>query len=161
MKKLIRMGLLIACLAIQTPAFAEDWKGEPDGIGFDFGGLVGLGIVDSSSGVATIGTLSRKIISKGFVPDISNSVSVEGQFGPIFIPQHTAWFYSAHLRWDFNKSPAWTFYGLGGFGGNIMSSRVEIFPRLGAGAIWKVDQLVWLRGEVSHELTAVGVTIPF
>jgi hypothetical protein len=53
---------------------------------------------------------------------------------------------------------------LGGFAGfTSVSSRVsafEFFPRFGIGALWNVHSLFALRGEVSHELVAVGVNFP-
>jgi hypothetical protein len=144
---------------------AADWKGPSDGSEGSFGGLAGLGIVDNSNGFSLIGTASKKVIKSGFIPDITNPVSFEGQFGPVFLSGATAWFYSAHLRWDFEKDSIWTFYALGGLGGNILSvnssTRFELFPRFGIGAFWKVSPLVFVRGEISHELIALGINIPF
>ena len=77
-----------------------------------------------------------------------------------------AWIFGSHLRWDFVKDEHWTFYALGGVGGNNLSvatvnvgsvSRTALFPRFGAGAIYGVHDKFSIRAELSHELTAVGV----
>lgn len=165
MKIRLRFFLGLICCLGSLSVNADDWKGAPAAGDGGFGGLVGMGLIDSSTGFALIGSASKKILHSGFVPDITNSVSMEGQLGPVFLPRSTAWHYSAHLRWDFEKDVNWTFYALGGVGGNVLSvsssSRVEVFPRFGVGAFWKMSPLINWRAEVSHELIALGVYIPF
>ncbi|OFZ18272.1 MAG: hypothetical protein A2X94_07495 [Bdellovibrionales bacterium GWB1_55_8] len=139
----------------------ENWKGASDPAQFHLGALTGLGILDSSAGFEVLGTLSRKIVPQGFVPDISNSVSIEIQAGPIFIHSTTAFSYSAHLRWDFRKDAAWTFYSVAGLGGSItgesLDNRFLLFPRFGAGVIRTFNENApSIRFEVSHERLSLG-----
>src|SRR5262245_30536128 len=111
--------LLALSLAPAPAGAAEDWKGEPDTNGYDLGGLGGLAIHAGNAGFAMLGTVSKKIVPKGFASDINNSVSLETQLGPIFIAHTTVFSYSLHLRWDFQRDPKWFFYALGGVGGLI------------------------------------------
>jgi hypothetical protein len=150
-------------------ARAEDWKGEPTPTEFSFGGLTGLGVVNGSGGPTLIGTVSKKIVHRGFIPDIRDSVSLEGSLGPVFLTGITPWIYSVHLRWDFEKDETWIFFATGGIGGNYRSyslaggnsqTDIDLTPRFSAGAFLKVTPQVWLRGEVAHDLIGVGVNIP-
>ena len=76
-----------ACWA-QAPAAgkAEDWKGPADTTRFNLGVIQGLGIIDAIGGYALVGTASAKILDRGLVPDINNSVHAEIQIGP-FLPR--------------------------------------------------------------------------
>jgi len=143
----------------------EDWKGKPDEKEVSFGGLTGMGIVNSAVGYAVLGTISKKIVRHGFAPDINDSVSIEAEVGPVFMSVGTALAYSTHLRWDFNKDPNWTFYGLGGVGGHVISlgllNRFQLNPRFGIGAFWKITALIHVRAELSHDLVALGINLPF
>src|SRR5262249_22297313 len=148
----------LAALAIAVTGFssrAEDWKGKPTPANFGFGALAGLGVIDSTGGFALMGTAARKLFQPGFVPDLNDTVWIEAEVGPMFTSGATAFMYSAHLRWDFEKDPIWTFYALGGLSGSItpasLGSHFELFPRFGAGALWTVSPLFQLRGELSHE----------
>ena len=158
---LIGVGILFA----GPQSFAEDWKGTPDLGDMSFGGVTGLGIIDGTAGYSLIGSLSGKIISNGFIPSLTDSVSLEGMFGPFFMSNMTAWLYSAHLRWDFEKDSTWTFFAIGGVGGNFKSvnsnAQFEMTPRFGVGAFWKLSSQVRLRGDIAHDLIAVGVNVPF
>lgn len=127
----------------------------------DAGFLMGLGIIDTSAGFALLGTISQKAVPDGFIPDINDSASIEFQGGPVFMSGATPFMYSAHLRWDFHKDEKWSFYSLGGLGGNITGDRFALHPRFGAGAIAAVHNFFSLRGEVSHELIGVGMTFFF
>lgn len=144
---------------------AEPWKGESDGSEVHFGALAGLGIIDFSAGFVLLGTASKKVIHRGFVPDINDSVSLEAQAGPIFTQGTAAFQYSLHLRWDFQKDEHWTLYALGGGGGYITGTSINggsflLHPRFGLGTFFRVNDLILLRGEISHELIAAGLTIP-
>lgn len=146
-----------------TPSFAaEDWKGQPTSHDYQVGGLAGLGVIDSSGGAAVLGTVARRIAPNGFIPDINNVAWIEAEVGPLFTSGTSAFFYSAHLRLDFTKDDTWTFYAIGGLGGNIQSSKLgghfELYPRFGIGTLWDVGAPFKIRGEVSHELIGVGVT---
>jgi hypothetical protein len=142
----------------------EDWKGAPDPSGASFGGLAGLGVVDSSGGFAVLGTASTKIAKDGWLADVNESVSAEGAAGAVFFSGSSVFAYSLHLRWDFKKDETWTFYALGGVGGNIqgsdLGSHFELFPRFGVGTFYDAGLPFLIRGELSHELIAVGVNFP-
>jgi hypothetical protein len=171
MKLWKHLSLVLFVLSSSSLAFSEDWKGTPETSEISVGGLAGLGIIDNSSGFSVLGTVSKKIIHHGFVPDINNTVSLEGAIGPVFLSGVTAWLYSAHLRWDFEKDATWTFFGLGGVGGNILStstgnnseknSRFVMTPRFGVGAFYKLTQQVRLRADIAHDFMGVGVNLPF
>lgn len=147
-------------------ATAESWKGPADNAEVHFGALTGLGIIDFNPGFVLLGTASKKIVKNGFVPDdITNSVSIETALGPLFVASTAVFSYSLHLRWDFEKNQNWTFYALGGAGGYIAgdsfgSNNFMLFPRFGIGTFFRVNDLLLIRGEVSHELIAAGVAIP-
>ncbi len=166
MSKLIPIlcGVFLFC-GLDSRAASDDWKGGRDSSQLHVSALTGLGVIDSSAGFTLIGGLSKKIIEHGFLPDIADSVSMEGQLGPVFVSGGPAWFYSAHLRWDFQKDSAWTLYALGGVAGNVWTisnaTRIEFFPRFGIGAIWELTPIVRFRAEISHELLGVGVVFPF
>jgi hypothetical protein len=154
--------------------FAQDWKGEPESSRFSLGALTGMGVVDNSSGFAFIGTASAKVVPHGFAPDLRDSVSIEGQMGPLLINGYSSWHFSGHLRWDFEKDDQWTFYALGGLAGNVSSvaysssyttssyyyTHTEFYFRFGVGAFWKMAKNFYWRGELSHELVALGVIFP-
>jgi|GEM_PF-875600 len=144
---------------------SDDFKGRLDPEEFDGGALAGMGIVDGNAGFALVGHIAHKIIRNGFIPDLADSVSIEAQFGPIFGLGQTTLHYGAHLRWDFQQNQTWSFYALGGVGGNYSNyatgGRTEFFPRLGLGAYLKIFQNFDARVEISHELVALGATFPF
>jgi hypothetical protein len=152
---------LAAPAAVQSSG--EDWKGLPDNSIVSLGGLGGLGIVGSSVGFALLGTAGVKIIKHGFVPDINDSVTLETELGPLFLSGMTLFDYALHLRWDFQKDDTWTFFALGGFAGDISGSSVgnQFFPSFGVGTFFRVNDLIQIRGEISHEHVAAGVTVPF
>lgn len=139
---------------------AEDWKGNPETAQWSFSALAGLGIVNATPGFALMGAAAKKIVDRGFVPDITNSVWIETELGPVFAKGSAAFQFSGHLRWDFVQNEDWTFYALGGFGGSStgqkLGDKFEFYPRFGAGALWKVFADFNIRGEVSHELVVVG-----
>lgn len=143
---------------------AADWKGADERAEVHLGGLMGMGTIDSQAGFVVLGTASKKIIHHGFVPDIANSVSVEIQAGPLFVYSTTVFAYSAHLRWDFQKDERWTIYALGGLAGNVtgggLGSRFILLPRFGIGSFIRLNEWIYLRGELSREVIGVGVTVP-
>ncbi len=155
---------LSALCLIGTSAWAEDYKGYNPTNDFTLGISSGMGIVDTHVGFSLIGNAAAKIVKDGFIPDIVNPVFLEVAFGPDFVSGATFWMYSTHLRWDFVKDSTWTWFALGGFGGNIVSGkygdRVAFHPRFGVGAFYALEMLD-LRSEFSHELITVGVSLPF
>jgi hypothetical protein len=141
-----------------------DWKMPGLPPLYNFGAMSGLGVIDSYGGVAILGTASLTVLDRGFVPDISNSVAAEIEAGPMITSGHGAFWYSLHMRWDFQKDSDWTFYALAGLAGNgtpsSLGGHFEIWPRIGAGAMYKITSGILLRGEVSHEFTGIGISIP-
>jgi opacity protein-like surface antigen len=142
----------------------EDWKGSINPSAFGFSALGGIGVIDDyRPGFALIGAIHERIIDHGFVPGINNSVYIEGELGPVFAAGNTAWFYSAHLRWDFTLNSDWIFYALGGVAGSDQGSglgnHTVFYPRIGAGAIMNLTELVGVRLEISHELIVLGAMI--
>jgi opacity protein-like surface antigen len=180
MKSICLLALLAATSALAAPpatevvgsqkhtatpaADAADWKGPDERAELHFGGLAGMGTVDSQAGFVVLGTISKKIIHHGFVPDIANSVSVEIQAGPLFVYSTAIFAYSAHLRWDFQKDERWTIYAIGGLAGDVtgpgLGSRFILLPRFGVGSFLKLNEMVYLRGELSREVIGLGVAIP-
>jgi hypothetical protein len=141
-----------------------DWKMPGLPPLYNFGAMSGLGVIDSYGGVAILGTASLTVLDRGFIPDISNSVATEIEAGPMITSGHGAFWYSLHMRWDFQKDSDWTFYALAGLAGNgtpsSLGGHFEIWPRIGAGAMYKITSGILLRGEVSHEFTGIGLSIP-
>ncbi len=151
--------------AQEIESSAEPWKGTPPDKEIHVGALAGLGIIDTTPGFALIGMASKKILSEGWIPDINDQVFIEAEIGPMFNSGHTYWIFSGHLRWDFVRDDQWTFFALGGLGGNItgasLGDRAAVFPRIGVGAFYRVADNLLIRGELSHELIAAGVSFPF
>jgi len=151
--------------AEQRSGSTEYWKGNTPDTAYSFGALGGLAILSGSAGGAIIGTFSALIEEQGFVPEINNQVSFEAQAGPLFVSGDVAFFYSLHLRWDFHRDEKWAYYAIGGIAGSIEDqiggSRWLIYPRVGLGALMKIKDTLSLRGEVSHEIMAVGVQFGF
>lgn len=150
----------IASAAAASASASEDWKGQEDPRTMGVGVLTGLGIIDNRAGFALLGSVAGKIVTNGFVPEITNSVWAEAELGSLFGTGSTLFTYGAHLRWDFEKNADWTLYALGGVGGNISEGRFPFFPRFGLGAFHSITDSVRLRGEVSHELIAFGFAFP-
>lgn len=167
-KHFLKIGALVSALFLHSVclyAQEEDWKGKPDPQEFTVGVLTGMGIVDSKAGLSVLGTVSRKVVEPGFAPDINNGVSIELAAGPLFASGETTLFYSTHLRWDFRKTAEWGLYALGGLAGYTANSQIgnpfEFFPRFGIGTFWRLQDTFWLRAEVSHEFTGVGLNLAF
>ena len=155
--------IVVALFTLTSVASAaEDFKGEPTGSEVDVGGLAGLGLIHNTGGFAVIGTVAKKIAHQGFVPDINNQVFIEAQLGPMFHNSVVSWLFSGHLRWDFVKDETWTFYALGGLGGDVLNlepeNLVTVKPRFGVGAFYSLTEMLRIRGELSHNLIAAGVS---
>ena len=155
---------------LSSSSNGEDWKGDPETSEVNLGALTGMGILDEQVGFALLGTVSKKIVHHGFISDVNDSVSIEAAMGPLFVSSPsgtngTAFMYSLHLRWNFQKDEHWTFYALGGAGGAItgasLGSKFTVLPRFGVGTFYHFNELFMIRGEISHDLIAAGVTFPF
>jgi hypothetical protein len=153
--------LMPQAFSAETSKVVEDWKGPLDESVLSFGGMTGVGLINGNAGFGFLGTVSKKIMKQGFVPDISNSTSLELALGPVFFSRFSAFTYSFHLRWDFEKDAQWGFYALGGLGGNVIQSSSEFYPRFGVGAFYKTSGLMNVRMELSHEWMGVGIVVPF
>lgn len=158
MKKFL-LGILL--FALPALGVDKDFKGTPPPQSFSFGVMAGMGILDGHGGFALPVTFGAKLLDRGFAPDINNQVFLELQAGPLFISGFTAFQWSLLVRWDFIKDGDWTFYAAGGPAGTSTSYTTEIYPRFAGGAIWSVFEAVSLRAEVSHELIALGIVVPF
>lgn len=151
--------------AAQPSISTDPWKGEIPSNQYTGGFMGGLGLIDPKIGFIWSFNIARKIVDKGFVPDIANCAFVELQAGPDFVAGHTAFVYSAHVRWDFIYDLDWTYYALGGLGGNItgaeLGDRAMLFPRIALGAMRRLDHRMHLRGEISHEMMTIGLGFNF
>lgn len=143
---------------------SQAFRGEPPHSRGTWGLISGLGTVDSTLGLAVIGTAAKNILQKGFVPEINNQVFVEAELGPLLTGHGSALAYSGHLRWDFHMNQEWTFFGLGGLGGLIsgdqLGNKWQLFPRFGVGTFWRFKSEWALRAEISHELIVAGLSFP-
>ncbi len=150
--------------SVRSEPTGEDYKSFNPNNNFTIGASTGFGLVDTHGGFTLIGNLATKVVRDGFLPEIVNPVFLEVQFGPTFVSNATFWMYSTHLRWDFVKDRNWTFFGLGGFGGNFGNNRygdrLAVHPRFGVGAFLSLDT-VDFRFEFSHEIITVGLSLPF
>jgi hypothetical protein len=175
---------MAAVAAAETPAAPASPKspgtiaaGEPYGAGYEdwkwplaehewtAAVLPGVGIINNSAGFALQGAIAKKIMHQGFAPDINNQVFVEVQAGPYTTGGGSALLFSTHLRWDFALNGDWTFYALGGLGGNITGERLgdqfQLLPRFGVGGVLDIERQthapIGIRGELSRELIGIGV----
>ncbi len=166
LKSLLVATASFLLLAPSSALRAEDWKGTPETSSLDAGALAGLSNVQGGYGFGLMGTVAKKIVPQGFVPDLNNSVSLEFGFGPHFRSGENAGLYALHLRWDLQKDEHWLLYAVGGVHGNFSAHAYahtfHIYPRFAAGVMLspKLDSIVRFRAEVSHELIAVGFNIP-
>ncbi len=162
--------LLASGGVLELPGFADDFKGEPVKTQFMVGANAGAAVVGANWGFGFLANASTQIIKEGFIPDVTDSVSTELGVGSAWIPANasatgssngTFLTFSAHLRWDFVKDERWVLFALGGVGGHssCATCRVDfgLYPRFGAGVFYRASNLVWVRGDVSHEATMVGV----
>lgn len=155
-----------AAVESESSDTGEDWKGSPEGNRFEVGALTGMGVIDSKAGWAVLATGAVNILEKGFIPDINDTAFIEVQAGPLFrFSGSTPFQYSTHLRWDFRRNRTWSFYALAGLGGHVAGdglggTRFLIFPRVGVGAMMDIGQVFNVRAELSHELIALGVSLP-
>lgn len=143
----------------------EDWKGPTAPHTIQLGAMSGLGLVGAQAGLALIANASKRVVERGFVPDLNDSVWFEVQAGWIlFIPGGNPFSYSAHLRWDFIKDDQWTLFGIGGFGGMIQPSSFGssywFYPRTAIGAAMSLTahSPMQLRFELSQNWTTVGIS---
>ena len=157
---------LLSLILLSLFSFAaENWKGEPSKSEITVSSMGGLGLLDGTGAATLLGSISKKIIHKGFSDEINNQVFIEAEFGPMFVFSSTHLLFGAHLRWDFTLNPDWTFFGFGGFGmistSSVLQNRVQAFPRFGIGAFWHFSRTLSLRMDISHEFSGAGFTLWF
>jgi len=168
------MVLLISSVALASVdapygAGHEDWKWPLSDHQWTAAIIPGLGVINQSAGFTFQGAIARKILHQGFAPDVNNQVFVEFQGGPFTHSQGSAFLFSTHLRWDFTLNGDWSFYALGGFGGNSTSEglgkQFQLLPRFGVGAVLDIERQTHLplgiRAEVSRELIGIGLQSKF
>lgn len=143
----------------------EDWKGPSRSNELSVGFSTGYGSVENLGGISVRVNGAKKILNRGFVPDINNQVYIEADVGPVFRDGSDPFLYSVHARWDFQKDETWTFFALGGLAGHVVSidgkAKIGFYPRLGVGAFFRITDLVAVRADVSHELITVGANFWF
>ena len=159
MKTLIATIALTLC--ITSAQAAEDWKGSPRDSSWGAGVVTGLAVVDGVYGFGLQGQVSRKIVHRGFAEDINNQVWIELGLGPVVASGLWGWNYAIQLRWDFHRDETWSFFALGGLGGTVVGASGRLFPRFGLGTLYHVVDNLAVRGEISHELIAGGVSFSF
>lgn len=144
---------------------AEPWKGPSPSKTFHVGGIMGLGIYGAEAGFTVLPNISARIVERGFVPDLNDSVFVEMMVGPLWVLSSTVWVYSTHLRWDFYRDSVWSLFAIGGFGGTItgasLGSQFLFHPRFGIGAFLTLTDDFKIRFDVSHEIMGAGVSFLF
>lgn len=165
MKTFIRLSLGFLLLgAVIASADEENWKGTPYDNTVSLGLLQGIGFPNGSVGYAVNGYLGIRVLKKGFVPDINNSVFGEFFFGKLF-GGGDGTNVGLQLRWDLHKDYQWSFYGLGGVGlgiyGTAPARTTRIFPRVGVGAFWHLFERLSFRAEVTESLIAAGIATAF
>lgn len=143
----------------------ESWKGSSRENEFTAGVSTGYGIAENLGGITIRGNVAKKIINRGFVPDINNQVFFELDLGPVVRDGADPFLYSVHLRWDFQYDEQWTFFALGGLAGDYVSdggfTSVGVYPRVGLGTFLAINDIVAFRADVSHELITVGAAFRF
>lgn len=158
-----------AAPAVPANVGYDDWNWPSPTHEWTLGALPGVATINATPGFTLQFAAAKKIVDKGFAPDISNQVFLEAQAGPYTASKGSAFLYSLHLRWDFILNSDWTFYGLGGLGGNKTGSglgdQFQLLPRFGVGALLDLERQTHaplsLRGELSRELVSIGAQLRF
>lgn len=143
----------------------EKWKADRDPDGYQLSALAGIGRVGTKTGFALMGGGAFNLVREGWLDDVSDSIYLEFQVGPYVYSGNSQLMTSAHLKWDFRFDEAWTFYGIGGLGATYTDEQFEkgldIYPRVGLGAMRHLSEDVSIRAEVSHELMGLGMSYHF
>ncbi|MFN7685001.1 MAG: hypothetical protein ACK5QT_06275 [Oligoflexia bacterium] len=150
-------------------ALHEDWQWPSPTHDWTVAVLPGVATINSTTGFSLQIAGAYKLLDKGFAPEMNNQVFLEVQAGPFSVSNGSALLFSTHIRWDFVLNGDWTFYGLGGLGGNKTSSSLggdfQLLPRFGVGAILNIERQtlvpVDLRAELSREFVALGAQMRF
>ncbi len=147
--------------AVNLEPEAEQWKGKPYDSMFQFSFMPGIALLGSTVGLGLNAAVAVKVSQHGFIDDINDQAHFEIMAGPIFVSSTVASAYSVHLRWDFHKNDYWSFYLLGGLGGEVgglLTGNYRAFhPRFGVGALWNLFEFLSFRAELSHEFTGIGI----
>ncbi|MBX9767644.1 MAG: hypothetical protein K2X47_10270 [Bdellovibrionales bacterium] len=159
--------LILSFLLTNSSAMASElWKGPARENSFQVGGLLGLGLSgrDASSNVLLSG--STVIAQDGFIDDINERAWLDLEIGPNFFTQGTGFVINALFRMDFTMNDSWTFFAAGGLGSTTLPKGVvstdtilTVYPHIVLGAFYRLTDNVSLKMQVSHALTAFGVSI--
>lgn len=178
------LALLVPCAAMAGPAVSapapsaqpapvqvgyDDWNWPSPTHEWTLAVMPGVATINSTTGFSLQFSAAKKVVDKGFAPDISNQVFLEAQAGPFTASKGSAFMYSLLIRWDFILNGDWTFYGIGGLGGNKTSvglgDQFQLLPRFGVGALLDLERQthapISLRGEFSRELVSIGAQLRF
>lgn len=167
--QLVAIALLGLLPAIHALAVETDWNWPLPTHEWTLGVVPGVATINSNTGFSLQFAAAKKMIHKGFAPDISNQVFAEIEAGPFTSSGGSALLYSAHLRWDLMLNSDWTFFALGGLGGSktgtSLGNQFQLLPRFGIGALLDLQKQTHLplalRGELSRELIGIGAQFRF
>ena len=118
---------------------------------------------------------AARLLDKGLVPDINNSLYLEAGLGLTFYGTQggqsgiTGFNFIATGRWDFQMDPSWIFFANLGFGYNAVSggqsSAVRgggLYPAIGVGAMYNFSGSDWAaRADFSYQFLGVGIVRRF
>ena len=159
MKNLVVVAVLVSASAFGKTA--EMWKGESPATEFTVGGGAGA----SFNGTRSLGGIfllnaAKKIVDRGFVPDINDQVFLEAQGGMELYSFGNNFTGSLALRWDFHKDDDLSLFATGGLGTRLGSSLTQFFPHLSLGVIWHLD-VIDIRTELSQNWLVAGISFSF
>ncbi len=186
MKKILLLSLCV--IAFTSISFAQDKKAyksvvaeEKSSQPFQDGSLpaqkqnlflgFGLGYWNN---ISIHGRYSYRILDQGFLPDINNSISLEGGLGSTYYGNIAAGTnvvgltFVAVARWDLQYDPTWIFFGNVGLSYtaviNASTSDVRgggFFPALGIGAMYNMQPEWALRADFSYQFLGAGIVYRF
>ncbi len=118
---------------------------------------------------------ATRLLDKGLIPDITNSLYLEAGLGMTFYGTQggtsgvTGFNFLATGRWDFQMDVSWIFFADLGFGYNAISAGQSgsvrgggLFPAVGAGAIYNFGGSEWAaRGDFSYQFLGAGLVRRF
>lgn len=145
---------------------AELWKGPARENNFQIGGVLGLGLSGRESSSNLLFSGSTVIAQDGFIDDINERAWLDLEVGPNFFTQGTGFVLNALFRMDFIMNDSWTFFGAGGLGSTTLPKGVlgsdttlTVYPHIVQGAFYRLTETVSLKMQVSHAITAFGVSV--
>jgi opacity protein-like surface antigen len=159
------IGVVPPLAHAQTAQSQEPWKGASPQTDGTLTVMPGMSINGTDVELAIVGAAAKRIIERGFVPDINDQVFLEVMLGPSITGDFTAWFYGVNLRWDFHYNEDWGIYGLGGLGGVIVDANVgndtSVHPRFGVGYLKALGSSMKFRAEAQSDFVGAGLMFLF